>query len=71
MDIFQHPRPVVHLVAQRRRVNEVQQHANAAHQQAESQAPERTLRGGRGGYTMSTITHFIFRSQQDMKQSFL
>lgn len=44
MDIFQHSRPVVLLVAQRCRVNEIQQHADAAHHQADSEAPEHPLR---------------------------
>lgn len=44
VDVFQHPRPVVVLIAQGRRVNEVQQHADAAHQQADNQPPECTLR---------------------------
>lgn len=44
MDVFQHPRSVVHLITRGLWVNEVQQHANAAHQQANNKAPECTLR---------------------------
>lgn len=44
MDVFQHFRPVVLLMAQGCGVNEIQQHADAAHHQADSKAPERTLR---------------------------
>lgn len=43
VDVFQHRRPVVLLVALGRRVNEVQHHADAAHHQANNQAPECTL----------------------------
>lgn len=60
MDIFQHLRPVVLFIAQRLGVNEVQQHADAAHQQAESQAPECTLRERRvDGEHNHTIHHPI------------
>lgn len=44
MDVFQQPGPVILLRAQGRRINEVQRHAGAAHQQADSQAPESPLK---------------------------
>lgn len=43
MDVFQHARPVVLFVTQRCRVDEVQQHANAAHSEADNEAPECAL----------------------------
>lgn len=43
VDVFQHPRPVVLLIAEGRRVDKVQQHADAAHRQADDKAPEGSL----------------------------
>lgn len=43
VDVFQHPRPVVVLIAEGLGVNKVQQHAGAAHHQADDKAPECSL----------------------------
>lgn len=43
VDVLQHRGPVVHLEAQRFRVDEVQHHADDTHRQADSEAPECTL----------------------------
>lgn len=43
VDVFQNPWPVVLLIAKGCRVDKVQQHADAAHHQADDKAPECSL----------------------------
>lgn len=63
VDVLQHRRPVVLLEAQRRRVDKVQHHADDAHCQADSEAPERTL-ARKQEDSVSTTEPFSIRSSK-------
>lgn len=64
VDVLQHRGPVVHLEAQRRRVDKVQHHANDAHRQANSEAPECSLAGSRKDRDLTTDPRII-QKQED------